>query len=97
MATVLEEYTAKEHRSLVRSCEQKNSMQRTFIKLYYMFMLRSVCRVKRLTIGSINSLKDFRKSQIMPNQVRNWLRQESKDFYAAGRRTGKAMGQVYQC
>jgi hypothetical protein len=30
---------------------------------------------------------------MMPDKVRKWLRQQSKDFYAAG----KAMGQVYQC
>jgi hypothetical protein len=29
-------------------------------------------------------LKDVQKSQMMPNQVRKWLRQQSKDFYAAG-------------
>jgi hypothetical protein len=27
---------------------------------------------------------DVRKSQMMPDQVRKWLRQQSKDFYAAG-------------
>jgi hypothetical protein len=31
-----------------------------------------------------NSLKGVRKSQMMPDQVRKWLRQRSKDFYAAG-------------
>jgi hypothetical protein len=31
-------------------------------------------------------------------EVQKWLRQHSKYFYAAGfRRTGKAIGQVYQC
>jgi hypothetical protein len=42
------------------------------------------CRVKQFTTGSRNSLKDVRKSQMMPDQLRNWLRQQSKDFYAAG-------------
>jgi hypothetical protein len=32
---------------------------------------------------------------MVPDQVRKWLKQQSKDFCAAGR-TGKAMGQVYQ-
>jgi cation transport regulator ChaB len=27
---------------------------------------------------------DVRKSQMMPDQVRKWLRQQPKDFYAAG-------------
>jgi hypothetical protein len=31
-----------------------------------------------------NSLNDVQKSQMMPDQVRKWLRQQSKDFYAAG-------------
>jgi cation transport regulator ChaB len=44
----------------------------------------SICRVKRFTTGSRNSLKNVRKSQMMPDQVRKWLRQKSKDFYAAG-------------
>jgi hypothetical protein len=39
--------------------------------------------VKRLTIELRNSLKDVRKSQMMPNQVLKCLRQQSKDFYAA--------------
>jgi hypothetical protein len=31
-------------------------------------------------------------------EVRKWLRQQSKYFYAAGfERTGKALGEVYQC
>jgi hypothetical protein len=34
--------------------------------------------------GSVYSLKDVRKSQMMPDQVRKWLRQRSKIFYAAG-------------
>jgi hypothetical protein len=31
-----------------------------------------------------NSLKDVRKSQAMPDQVRKWLGQQSERFYAAG-------------
>jgi hypothetical protein len=31
-----------------------------------------------------NSFKDVRKSQIMPEQVWKWLRQQSKDLCAAG-------------
>jgi hypothetical protein len=44
----------------------------------------SVCNAKRFTTGSITFLKDVRKSQMMPHQVRKWLRQQSKDFYATG-------------
>jgi hypothetical protein len=53
-------------------------------KKYFLFKVGSVCRVKRFTIGSRNSLKGFRKPQMMPHQVLKWLRQQSKDFYTAG-------------
>jgi hypothetical protein len=43
-----------------------------------------VSHVKRFTVGSKNSIKDVRKSQMMPNQVPKWLKQQSKDFYAEG-------------
>jgi hypothetical protein len=49
-----------------------------------MFTVGSVCRVKLFTAGCRNSLKDVRKSQMMRDQVRKWLRQQSKDFHAAG-------------
>jgi hypothetical protein len=41
------------------------------------------------------SLKDVRNWQMMPDQERKWLRQQSKD--CVFQRTGKAMGQIYQC
>jgi hypothetical protein len=55
-----------------------------FIKKCFLFTVGSVCRVKRFKIGSRNSLKDVRKSQMMPDQAQKWLRQRSKDFCAAG-------------
>jgi hypothetical protein len=42
------------------------------------------CRIKRFTTGSKNFFKDVRKSQIMPDQVWKFLRQQSKDYLAAG-------------
>jgi hypothetical protein len=84
MATVFEEFSAEEQRSVVRFCGRKNSMQRIFINKCFLFAVGSVSRVKRFTTGSRNSLKDVRKSQMMPDQVRKWLRQQSIDFYAAG-------------
>jgi hypothetical protein len=59
-------------------------MQRIFINKCFLFKVGSVCRVKRFTTGSRNSLKDVRKSLMMPDQGRKWLRQQSKDFNAAG-------------
>jgi hypothetical protein len=59
-------------------------VQRIFIKKYFMFTVGSVCRVKPFTAGSINSLEDVRKSQMMPDLVRKGLRQQLRDFCAAG-------------
>jgi hypothetical protein len=81
-------------------------MLRIFIKKYFLFTVGSVYGVKRFTAGSRNSLKDVRKSQILPDQVALLrLRQKQlcsgttvKRLLCCGfRRTSKAMGQVYQC
>jgi hypothetical protein len=55
-------------------------MKKIFIKKYFLFTVGSVCRVKWFTTGSRNSLKD----EEVEAEVRKWLRQQSKDFYAAG-------------
>jgi hypothetical protein len=56
-ATVLEEYTTEEQRSCCYFfCEQKNSMQRIFIKKYFLLTVGSVCRVKRFNLGGNVSL-----------------------------------------
>jgi hypothetical protein len=52
MATLLEKYTTEEQRSLVRFCEQKDRMQRIFIKKCFLFTMGSVCRVMRIATGS---------------------------------------------
>jgi hypothetical protein len=52
MATVLEDCTTEEQRSLVRFYGQKDLIQRIFIKKYFLFTVGSVCRVKRSTTGS---------------------------------------------
>jgi hypothetical protein len=51
-------------------CGQKDSMQRIFIKKYFLF-----------TVGSVSLVKWF---TAVPEQVRKWLRQQPKDLYAAG-------------
>jgi hypothetical protein len=68
-------------------------MQMIFIKKGFLFTLGSVCRVKRFSIGG----KRFADDEEVETEVRKWLRQQSKDFYAWFRRTCKAMRQVYQC
>jgi hypothetical protein len=69
MAIVLEVYTAEEQRSVVRFCQQKDSMQRIYVNKSFLFKMRSVCRVERFTTGLRNSLKDIRKSRLMSDQV----------------------------
>jgi hypothetical protein len=82
---MLAECNIEEQRSVVLFfCGQKDSMQRIFIKGHFLFMVGSVCHIKRLASESRNSLRDVRKPQMMPYQARKWLGQESKDFYAAG-------------
>jgi hypothetical protein len=84
MTTVLEECITEEQRSVVFFCGQKDSIQRIFIKKCSPFMVGSVCRVKGLKTGPRNSIKGVGKSQMIPDQMRKWLREQSKDFYAAG-------------
>jgi hypothetical protein len=64
-------------------------MQRIFIKKYFLFKVGSVCRVKQFTAG----WQTFRWRRGW-NGGGKWLRQQSKDFYAAG---FDAMGDAYQC
>jgi hypothetical protein len=69
-------------------------MQRISIKKRSLFMVGSVCRVKLFTAGSRNCLlcgKRFADDEDVETEVRKWLRQQSKDFCAAGFGTGKAI------
>jgi hypothetical protein len=65
-------------------CRKKDSKNRIFIKKFFLFTAGSICRLELFAIGKTNSLKDVRKSQMMPGQVRKLLRQQSKDFYFVG-------------
>jgi hypothetical protein len=85
MATVLKDCTTEKQRSVMHSSVGKeDSMRRIFTKKYFLFTVESVRYVKRFTTGSRNSLKDVQKFQMIPDQVLKWLRQQPKDFYAAG-------------
>jgi cellulose synthase/poly-beta-1,6-N-acetylglucosamine synthase-like glycosyltransferase len=57
-------------------CGQKDSI---FIS-YFLFTVGSVCRVKRFHLGC----KYFADDEQTVSEVRKWLRQQPKDFYAAG-------------
>jgi hypothetical protein len=60
-------------------------MHGIFIKKCFLFTAESVCRVKRFTAELRNSLKKKRsKVADGETEVRKWLRQQSKYFYAAG-------------
>jgi hypothetical protein len=84
MATVPEAYTTEKQRSVLHFLWKKDSLQRIFINKRFLFTVGSVCRVKWFTTWSRNSLRDVRKSQMMLDQVRKWLRQQSKDLCAVG-------------
>jgi hypothetical protein len=55
-------------------------VQRIFIKKCFLFTVGSVCRVKHFTTGC----KSFTDEEEVETEVRKWLRQQSKDFYAVG-------------
>jgi hypothetical protein len=81
MATVPEECTTEEQRSFVSFFYgQKDSKQRISINKYFMLTVGIVCRVKWFTTGS----KIFADDEEVEREVRKWLRQQSKDFYAPG-------------
>jgi hypothetical protein len=81
MATVLEGKLPNSSVLLCVFCGQKDLVQRIFRKKCFLFTVGNVYRLKQFTTGSRNSLKDVRKSQMMRDEVRKWLRQESEDFY----------------
>jgi hypothetical protein len=49
-------------------------------KEYFLFMLERFCRVKQLHLGG----KRFADDEEVETGMRKWLRQQSKDFCAAG-------------
>jgi hypothetical protein len=81
---MLDECITEEQRSGVPSfCGQKDAIQRIFIKKCFLFTVGSVCRVKRFTTGPRNSQGRLKAADDV-TKVRNWLRQQPKDFCAAG-------------
>jgi hypothetical protein len=80
MATVLEGILQKRSVLLCVFYGRKDSMLRIFIKKCFLFTVGSVCRVKRFSISD----KIFADNEEVETEVLKWLRQQSKDFYAAG-------------
>jgi hypothetical protein len=91
MATVLEGCTIEELRSFMNFfLWARDSMPRILIKKCFLFTVGSVCHVKRFTAGSRNSLKNEGVAEVAETTA--------KRLVCCGfRRTGKAMGQLYQC
>jgi hypothetical protein len=80
MATVLECITEEQH-CCAFLCGQKNSVQRIFINKYILFMVGSVCRVKKFTTGSRNCQlvgKRFADDEEVETEVRKWLSNSQK-------------------
>jgi hypothetical protein len=55
-------------------------LQGRFVKKYFLLMVGSVCCIKRFTAGG----KRLADDEEVETEMRKWLRQKSKDFYAAG-------------
>jgi hypothetical protein len=79
MVTMTEECTTEEQSFVMRFCGPKDSMQRIFIKKYFLFTVGSVCRVKWFTAGWQAS-----HDEQVESEMRKWLRQQSEDFYTSG-------------
>jgi hypothetical protein len=88
-------YTTEKKRSVLsfRLCK------RTWCQGYAFVVYGGKCVLRKIffTSGSRNCLKDVRKSQMMPDQVRKWLRTVKRLLCCGFLRAGKAMGQVYPC
>jgi hypothetical protein len=76
---VLGECTTEEQLSVVRICGQNDSMQRIFIKKYFLLRLQVSVEQSDSQLGG----KRFADEEV-EIEVRKWLRQKSKDFCAAG-------------
>jgi hypothetical protein len=84
MATMLDECTIKEQRFVVHflwaeGLSTKDIHKEMFRVYGGKCLLRKVVhkRVEKFSQGHL-------KSQMMPDQVQKWLRQQSKDLYSAG-------------
>jgi hypothetical protein len=92
MTTVLEELLLKSNVLLCFFCGQNDSMQNIFIKMLPFYGGKCLSR-KAIHKFVEKRGKPFAHDEEVETEVRKWLRQRRKDFYATGfRRTGKAMG-----
>jgi hypothetical protein len=84
MVTVLEECIIEEQSSVVFFSGQKNSMQRILTKKCFPFMVGSVLWREAFHNRIEEHGKRFADDEEVETEVRKWLRQQSRYFYAAG-------------
>jgi hypothetical protein len=75
MATVVDEYSTEEQSSLMRFLWAKERNAKDIHKKIFPVYGAKCLSRKAVHNWVENSLKDVRKSQMMPDQVRKWLRQ----------------------
>jgi hypothetical protein len=93
MTTVLEECTTEEQRSVVRFFFGTKGLNAKDIHKEMVPVYGGKC----LSRKAVHNWVDKRSKTFVETEVRKWLRQQSKRLLCCGfRRTGKAMGQVYQ-
>jgi hypothetical protein len=80
MATVAEECTTEEQKSVTRFLWAKCLNASDFYNEIFPLYVGSVCRMKRFRLPG----KRFSDDEEVETEVPKWLRQQSKDFYAAG-------------
>jgi hypothetical protein len=83
MATVCE-YTTEEQRSSVRFCGQNDSAQRIFINNFFLVYGGKSLSCKAVHRCVKKGGKRFADDEGVETEVRKWLRQHSKEFYAEG-------------
>jgi hypothetical protein len=79
MVTVLEDYTTEEQRSVVRFCAQKDTDKEMFPADGGKFL-----SLKAAHNWGEKRGKHFADDEEVETMVKKWLRQQTKDFYAAG-------------
>jgi thiamine kinase-like enzyme len=91
------EYTTGDSHSIVSSlCVERPKAKDIYKEMFPVY--GGMCLPRKAVHKYVEKLSQGRsKSQMMPDQVRKWLRQQSKDFYPAGfDALVKAMKQVYR-
>jgi hypothetical protein len=97
MATVLEECIIEEQRSVVRFLWAKGLNAKDIHKeMFPVYGGKCVSRKGVHNWAEIRG-KRFLDEEEVETVLRKWLRQQPKDSKLRVPRTGKAVGQVYQC